>query len=136
MDDDDEDMPAGVSVVKLARCNELAKQSIKYFQIFVDTYHVDGKLPDKVDDSDTRVYLTAKLNMARLSTKMKGLPIDEQLQFHKKALRLYEDILDYGQRHPEICTKEDIAMATEIRLCEEMAGMLPAKLSRIAARRR
>jgi len=134
--DEDDEASTETSPAKLARCNELAKSSIKYYETFIATYNDrDGKIPNKVEDDDTRVYLTARLNTARLSTKMKGLSVDDQLDWHKKALKEYEWILDYGSRH-DVSTKPSIGMATEMRLCEEMAGMLPAKLSKIAARRR
>jgi len=133
-DNDDDEVPSACSPAKLLRCNLLAKKSIEYYNSFIGTYHLDGKVPDKVDNDDTRVYLTARLNMARLSTKMTGLNTDEQIEWHKKALHEYQRILDYGKRNPGVY-EDSIGMATEMRLCEEMAGMLPTKLSRIAARR-
>lgn len=101
----------------------------------MDSYHQDGKIPDRVEDDSVRVYLTARLNRARLATKMRGLGRDDQLEQHKGALLEYEFIQDYGKRNPEVYTKAEIGMAQEMVLCHEMANMLPSKLSQIAARR-
>lgn len=135
-DADDDEVDAVVSPLRAARCNELAKKAIDHYKIFIDSYNTDGKVPNSVGKDDTRVYLTARLNRARLSTKMKGLSIDDNLQWNKRALREYEWILDYACRNPEVATDPEIGMAKEIQLSEEMASMLPSKLNRIASKRR
>jgi len=132
IDDEDDDLG---SVKRAAQCNGLAQKSLKGYTTFIESYHEGGKIPAKVEDDACRVYLTARLNRARLRTKVRGLAREEALEAHKLALREYEWILDYGRRHPEVATKPQIGMATELKLCEEMAGMLPSKLSRIANRR-
>merc|ERR1712228_522537 len=107
-EDDDEDVSPSTSAKRAARCNELARQSIAFYEKFMHTYHQDGKVPDKIDDDAVRTYVTARLNRARLRTKMEGLSPDEDIESHKLALQEYEWILDYGMRHPDICTKPEI----------------------------
>eukprot|EP00931_Biecheleriopsis_adriatica_P104369 TRINITY_DN79050_c0_g1_i1.p1 TRINITY_DN79050_c0_g1~~TRINITY_DN79050_c0_g1_i1.p1 ORF type:complete len:702 (+),score=166.97 TRINITY_DN79050_c0_g1_i1:48-2153(+) len=134
--DDDEDEGDNITdVKKAARCNELAKNSVKYYGMFIDSYHPDGKPVDRVDTDHANAYLTAKLNRARVRTKMIGLGVDEEIEAHKLALREYEEILAYGNQNPEALGPE-VNMATELALCKEMAAMLPSKLARLAAKRR
>eukprot|EP00434_Breviolum_minutum_P014894 symbB.v1.2.013129.t1/scaffold916.1/size152367/5 len=109
-----------VDVKKAARCNELAKNSIKYYGIFLDSYHSDGKQVDQVEREHASAYLQAKLNRARLRTKMIGISVDTQIEGNKLALDEYEEILAYGQRNPEV-VESDANMSTEMRLCAEMA---------------
>lgn len=134
LDDDDDELDPRDSKLA-ARCNHLAQTSVAYYGKFVESYHEHGKVPDKIEDDNARVYLTARLNRARLRTKMRGLGRDECVEAHKQGLREYEWILGYGKRHPQVATHPEIGMATELKLCEEMVGMLPARLSRLAAGR-
>lgn len=129
-EDDEEDK---VDVKKAARCNELAKHSIKYYGIFLDSYHSDSKSADQVERDHASAYLQAKLNRARLRTKMMGISVDQQIEGNKLALDEYEEILEYGQRNPEV-VEADVNMSTEMRLCAEMAALLPSKLARLARR--
>jgi len=128
------DEPLGGDVRRAARCNELARKSLQYYGTFVDSFHLDGKVPDRIEKDSCRAYLTARLNRARLRTKMHGLGRDESVREHREALREYEWILDYGARHAEV-TSPDIGMAQELQLCREMAEMMPSKLDRMAAGR-
>jgi len=132
-EEEDEELPTDVK--RAARCNELSRKSVAFYGKFIDSYHPEGKVPDRIDDDNSRSYLTASLNRARVRMKTLGLGLDEQLEEHKLALREYEWILDYATRHPEVSTKSDIGMAQEIALCQEMVNMLPSKLSQMAARR-
>eukprot|EP00928_Gymnodinium_smaydae_P026206 TRINITY_DN20643_c0_g1_i1.p1 TRINITY_DN20643_c0_g1~~TRINITY_DN20643_c0_g1_i1.p1 ORF type:complete len:740 (+),score=199.57 TRINITY_DN20643_c0_g1_i1:108-2327(+) len=119
-----------------ARRNELARQASKYFGIFVDTYHTDGKVPTSIEDDHLRAYLTARLHRARMRTKLRGIPVDEQVELHRLALGEYEWIVDYSTKHPQVVTKPEIGMEHEVNYCREMVGMFPTKLSRLAARKR
>lgn len=125
-----------MSKEKAAKVNLLSEKAVECYKKFVDSYLHHGKLPDKIDNDNCRVYLMARLNRARMRTKNVGLTIDQQVENNKLALREYEWILDYAERNPETVTNEEINMAKEIALCQEMVGMLPSKLSRLAARRR
>lgn len=133
----EEEAPGSHEEIKqAARCNDLARKSVEFYGKFVESYHPDGKVPDRVDDDNIRVYLTARINRARIRTKSQGSSLDEQIEEHKLALREYEWILNYGKRHPEVRTNPELGMIQEMRLCEEMASMLPSQLGRLAARRR
>lgn len=103
--------------------------------MFADSYHLNGQVPDSVDNDHARAYLMARLNRARLRTKLKGLGVDEQIENHKLALKEYEYMLDYGERNPQ-CYHPPIALEKEMNFCREMVNMLPTKLSRMAAKRR
>jgi len=133
--DDAEDENITTDVKQIARCNELAKQSIKYYTIFIDSYHPDGKTVDRVDTDHANTYLTAKLNRARLRTKMQGLSADDNIEGHSLALQDYQDMIAYGQRNQEVFT-DAVGMGQEMMLVQEMAAMLPSKLARLAAKRR
>jgi len=134
--DDDEDECSKEEVVRAARCNQLARKSLEAYSTFIDSWLKDGEIPGRIEEENCRVYLTARLNRSRLRTKMRGLSLDDQVDANKLALQEYEWIMDYGRRNPETLTSPQINMQQEIRLCEEMAGMLPAKLNRIASKRR
>lgn len=136
LDDDGPEDGTLEDLRRAARCNDLAKKALKHFTIFIETYHTDGKTPEKVEKDHTRAYLSARLNRARLHTKMRGLPVDEEIERHKEALKEYKFILDYGQRNAEACLSPEVGFEQELRLCQEMAGMLPSKLDQLAARRR
>jgi len=133
---DEEDDEAYVDSKRGAQCNELARKSSAFYGRFVDSYHPDGKVPERIDDDNVRGYLLARLNHARMGTKLQGISIDDQVEVSKIALREYEWILDYGNRNQEVWTKPEISMAQEMMLCKEMAAMLPSKLSQLAAKRR
>eukprot|EP00811_Abedinium_folium_P033512 NODE_6469_length_1669_cov_4.754864.p1 GENE.NODE_6469_length_1669_cov_4.754864~~NODE_6469_length_1669_cov_4.754864.p1 ORF type:complete len:508 (-),score=193.55 NODE_6469_length_1669_cov_4.754864:145-1560(-) len=135
-DDEDDAKSAALDPMQVARANELARKSIKFYDVFVESYHTNKKVPEKIDADNVRVYLTARLNRTRLRTKFCGLGVDENVELHTQSFREYEWILDYGARNPEVRTDENIGMTREIKLCEDMAAMLPAKLSRMAAKRR
>jgi len=132
----DEEDEALVDPKKAAQCNDLARKSAAFYGKFVASYHPEGKVPDRIDDDNIRGYLVARLNHARMSTKLQGVSIDDQVDASKLALREYEWILDYGKRNPEVWSKPEIGMAQEMMLCKEMAAMLPSKLSQLAAKRR
>jgi len=131
VDDDEEEEDS----VKSARINELARKSIKFYGVFIESYHPNNKIPDAIETDHVKVYLTARLNRARFRTHMRGVGVEEQLKFHRAALEEYEWIIAYGARNPEIVTNPDICMGKEMELCQEMVRMLPSKLSRIAKRR-
>merc|ERR1739848_81956 len=118
VDEDDDD--ANMSTALMARCNELAAKTLHFYQTFIDSYHDKG-IPEKIDKDNVRVYLTAKLNHARFTTKMRGFSADDQLERHKTALAEFQWILDYARRNPEVVTDPEICMDNEIRLCTEMA---------------
>ncbi|CAK8998401.1 unnamed protein product [Durusdinium trenchii] len=130
LDEEEED----VDVKQAARCNIHVQSSIKYYGIFLDSYQTDGKAPERVEQDHASTYIQAKLNRARLRTKMVGIPMDDQITAHKLALQEYEEILDYGKRNPEV-VEADVNMSTELRLCAEMVALLPSKLARLAKRR-
>eukprot|EP00929_Paragymnodinium_shiwhaense_P087163 TRINITY_DN47445_c0_g1_i1.p1 TRINITY_DN47445_c0_g1~~TRINITY_DN47445_c0_g1_i1.p1 ORF type:complete len:739 (-),score=205.21 TRINITY_DN47445_c0_g1_i1:2-2218(-) len=134
-DDEDEAPVSRGGLQKIARRNELAKKAVKYYSIFIDSYHTDGKVPESIDPDHVRAYLLARMHRARLRCKTKGLAIDEQMEGNKLALWEYEWILNYAARHPECEEKPEIGMIKELHFCREMAGMLPSKLNRLAARR-
>ncbi|CAJ1392819.1 unnamed protein product [Effrenium voratum] len=119
-----------VDVRKAARCNELARSAIKYYGIFLDSYQPDGRVAEKVEKEHASTYLNAKLNRARLRMKMLGLPIEDRINAHRQALGEYEEILEYGQRNPEVA-ENDASMSLELKLCSEMAALLPSKLARL-----
>eukprot|EP00439_Symbiodinium_sp_Y106_P018913 s185_g2.t1 len=131
--DDDEDDSA-VDVKKAARCNELARKAIKHYGIFLESYQPDGTTAEKVEKDHANTYLIGKLNRARLRTKMRGLPADDNIEEHKLALKEYEEILQYGDRNPEV-VEADVNMSMELKLCAEMVGLLPTKLARLAKSR-
>lgn len=132
----EEDEEKAVTPKHAAKCNDLARKSIKFYEVFLDSYTIDGRIPEKVEEHEAHAFLIAHLNRARLRTKMLGLSIDDQVEAHKLALREYTWIQDYGRRNPEVHTKPSIGLAQELKLCDEMVGMLPSKLSRLAAKRR
>lgn len=132
LDDDEDD--AAVDVKKAARCNELARKAIKHYGIFLESYQPDGTTAEKVEKDHASTYLIGKLNRARLRTKMRGLPADDNIEEHKMALKEYEEILQYGDRNPEV-VDADVNMSMELKLCAEMVGLLPTKLARLAKRR-
>ncbi|CAE7533696.1 kifbp [Symbiodinium sp. CCMP2456] len=94
----------------------------------------DGTTAEKVEKDHASTYLIGKLNRARLRTKMRGLPADDNIEEHKLALKEYEEILQYGDRNPEV-VDADVNMSMELKLCAEMVGLLPTKLARLAKRR-
>eukprot|EP00927_Polykrikos_kofoidii_P023284 TRINITY_DN21501_c0_g1_i1.p1 TRINITY_DN21501_c0_g1~~TRINITY_DN21501_c0_g1_i1.p1 ORF type:complete len:774 (-),score=146.88 TRINITY_DN21501_c0_g1_i1:43-2319(-) len=133
--DDEDDILKKSDVMKAAKCNELARKSAHYFSVFIETYHTDGKVPSTIDTDHTRAYLTARMNRARLRTKTRGASLDQQVEGNKLALMEYEWILRYDKSNPGIIKKPEVNMEKEVFFCSEMAGMLPSKLSRLAARR-
>jgi len=133
--DEDEEADTALAVKRAARCNDVARRSIKYYDMFTASYQKDGQDPERIEDENARTYLTVRLNRARIRTKMLGTSLDEQIEANTQALREYEWILDYAKRHPEICTKPDIDMGKEMELCAEMVKMLPSNLSKLAAQR-
>lgn len=133
-EENEEEKP--MSVKGAARLNELANKSLKFYSTFIDSYHERGVVPDKVDNDNARVYLTARLNRARFRTKMRGLSREDLIEAHKLSLQEYEWLLDYGRRNQGSISHPDVNFEQELNLCQELAAMLPAKLSRIAQGKR
>lgn len=119
----------------LVKINQLATQSISYFNKFLDTMKVLPKkerLPEKFDAHLTRPILLAHFYLGRLYSKLIPKTNADKLANVKKTYEYYEFIVKYCDKY--IDDKElkilDL-MGPEYNVCKEALVFLPVKLENI-----
>ncbi|XP_048864904.1 KIF-binding protein [Brienomyrus brachyistius] len=114
----------------IKKFNHLCNASIKYYQKFLDSVRSpEGKFPEKLDEEVLRPGLVAKFRLARLHSRLISPDASSQLQNLNRSLECYSFVVRYCEENPE----SRKAVETELELSEEMAGLLPLKISRLRA---
>ncbi|XP_027030862.1 KIF-binding protein [Tachysurus fulvidraco] len=120
-----QDQPDAHTIKKF---NHLCSESIKYFQMFLDSIRSpEGKFPEKLEDDVLRPALVAKFRIARLQSKIISGNLATQLENLSLSLESYNFVVQYCEMHPEARNAVEI----ELELSEEMVSLLPMKIKRI-----
>ncbi|XP_060728863.1 KIF-binding protein [Tachysurus vachellii] len=120
-----QDQPDAHTIKKF---NHLCSESIKYFQMFLDSIRSpEGKFPEKLEDDVLRPALVAKFRIARLQSKIISGNQATQLENLSLSLESYNFVVQYCEMHPEARKAVEI----ELELSEEMVSLLPMKIKRI-----
>ncbi|XP_043230360.1 KIF-binding protein-like [Amphibalanus amphitrite] len=110
------------------KINHLAHQSIKYFDLFLNTLKdSEGHYPDKFEEDLTRPVLIAYFHLGHLYNRLMEIELKPKLANVQKSIAAYQFIIDYCDRVPLGAEK----MAEELSACREMARLLPTKMDRI-----
>jgi len=110
------------------KVNLLVKQSILYFETFLDTLRVEGKLPDKYTDETVRPAMLANFYIGRMHSKYVVLPNSHaELGNINQTYEHYKNIVDYCDKHSDALEK----VAEEVSACREMVKLLPVKMEQI-----
>ncbi|XP_037072888.1 KIF-binding protein-like [Pollicipes pollicipes] len=110
------------------KINHLAHQSIKYFDLFLDTLKdSEGHFPEKFDEDLTRPVLIAYFHLGHLYNRLMEIELKPKLANVQKSIAAYQFIIDYCDRVPMGAEK----MTEELAACREMARLLPTKMDRI-----
>eukprot|EP00088_Acartia_fossae_P034425 TRINITY_DN35355_c0_g1_i2.p1 TRINITY_DN35355_c0_g1~~TRINITY_DN35355_c0_g1_i2.p1 ORF type:complete len:293 (-),score=53.91 TRINITY_DN35355_c0_g1_i2:46-924(-) len=110
------------------KVNTLVRQSILYFETFLDTMRVEGKRPEKYNDDNVRPALLAHFYIGRMYSKFVVAPNShEELNNVNQTYEAYKSIVDYCKKHPEALEKVE----EELSACSEMVKLLPVKMEQI-----
>lgn len=80
-----------------------------------------------VDDFITLI--TIRLNLARLYSKLDFKDIKKKVSYLASSLKLYENTYKSIKDCPY--TPENQSLREQLKICEEMIGLLPVKISKI-----
>lgn len=110
------------------KINSLVKESIKYYQEYLDTLK-GGKpvYPDEFPSNDVRPGLVAMFCMGRLYSKYIVGDVQARLMNIKKSKDCYQFVVDYCKKNPSAVHE----IQTELEICQEMVDLLPAKMEKI-----
>ncbi|XP_064418690.1 KIF-binding protein [Latimeria chalumnae] len=115
----------------IKKINHLAQSAIRYYELFLDSLRSpDKKFPEKLESDVLRPALVAKFRIARLYGKFITSNGRKQLDNMQKSLDYYSFVVDYCHANLQATR----AVETELELCEEMAGLLPARMERLRAK--
>ncbi|XP_071787845.1 KIF-binding protein-like [Asterias amurensis] len=110
------------------KINTLIKQSLGYFQQFIDSLKdKENKMPTTLEEEVMRPALVAYFCMARLHSKLITPNSEQRLENLAASLSYYKMVVDYCKVHPEALGK----MQVEYELCEEMVALLPARIAQV-----
>ena len=119
---EDESAPSQARVTKI---NSLLESSIAYYQKYIDTFS------GPIDLEYTSYYLTAKLGICRLHTKLLCGSLIEEVSHLETALKGYQWLVDYCISH---ANEVDQVFKEEFGLCQEMVELLPQKIELIKSK--
>ena len=112
----------------IKKINQLVQQSIDQFQAFVDSFRDHKKEMPKTFEADSlHPVLVSKFYVARLYTKFIVSDKSQRVQNMKKALDLYQGLLDYSDAHPDMPP----VFNEELSVCKEMVQLMPLKMTKI-----
>jgi hypothetical protein len=125
------------SASAILKINQLAKNSLNYFEQFLDTMKVQPKrevLPDKFDDHNVRPALLAKFYIGRLYSKIITVDSVKRLSNIKMTFDDYSYIVDYCDKESKSGNQAPLEiMKVEYEICKEMVHLLPAQMDKIRA---
>lgn len=112
-----------------AKINSLARQSITYFQKFIDSYkNLDGDMPEKFSEESFRPVVLAHFYIGRLYNKILTSDLREKLDYCHQSLSEYKWIVNHcDSKQPEYIE----SVRSEYDVCKDMVTLLPAKMDRI-----
>jgi hypothetical protein len=127
----------GESTSSILKINQLAKNSLNYFEQFLDTMKVQPKrevLPEKFDDHNVRPALLAKFYIGRLNSKIIVFDSAKKLSNIKATFDDYSYIVDYCDKESKSGNYSPLEiMKVEYDICKEMIQFLPAQMDKIRA---
>jgi hypothetical protein len=109
-----------------------AKDAVKYYKLYLKSFQdVKGNTPEKIEEVEEADYLLAQVQLAMVYYKLynRGNE-DRKLEDLLSSLELYTSFLNYVKRH------QVKGMDERVRVCREMAELLPTKISAEQAGRR
>jgi hypothetical protein len=108
------------------KINKFISQAIGEYDAFTDLLRdAERKLPETIDETLVRPYLTARFWVARLVSQFIAASKDEYLANLQTSMDEYNTLIAYCDAHPDLpCFKE------ELELCREMVSLLPTKMQR------
>jgi hypothetical protein len=123
-----EQKPGPPTQHKIKKINQLVQQAIDQFQVFIDSFQDHQKeMPKTFDAESLHPVLTAKFYIARLYTKFVVSETHRRIENMKKALHLYQELINYRDAHPDM----PAVFTEELAICEEMVQLMPIKMSKI-----
>lgn len=112
------------------KINEMIKNSLEYFNKFLDTMKVQparDRLPDKFDEHNIRPALLAKFYIGRLYSKFIEIEPSRKLENMKQTLDSYSYLVAYCDRFEA----ETRHMINEYNVCKEMVFLLPKEMEKV-----
>ncbi|XP_014489318.1 PREDICTED: KIF1-binding protein-like [Dinoponera quadriceps] len=115
----------------ITKINHLAKNSIKYFDCYVNSLPKINKFDEVPTYSDDYLYqaLHTQFLMGRLHGKIITSDLKLRIENMQNSLDKYEFIMDYCNRHPE--KEEELKKHEFISVCREFVSLLPLTLHRM-----
>lgn len=112
----------------LQKVNHLARQSIRCYTEFVDTFRDPQRnMPEKFPDEVVRPVLHAYFFMGRLHTKIVTQDVEQKAENLTRSVENYETMVNYCKRHEEAVPM----MKEEFGVALEMVKLLPLKKEKI-----
>jgi hypothetical protein len=117
---------------ELKEITTFGEKSIFHYKELIDFIVPEyEKSEDKTLDDFTTI-ITLKLNLARLYSKLAFKEVEKKVESMALSLRMYEDAAKTLKKSHHI--KNNQNLLEQLRICEEMASLLPNKIHKINRR--
>ncbi|XP_066596060.1 KIF-binding protein-like [Prorops nasuta] len=117
------------SAIALAKVNNLIKNAIRNFQLFLNSLkpEVTANGVEQFSEDVLQPALCAYFNLGRLYNKF--ITPDKSLQLENtiNGINAYKFIVDYCDKNPNAAE----IMRTELNICRELASLLPLKVQKL-----
>ena len=110
------------------KINTLIKQSVKFFQSYLDSLKRNGELPETFDEDSLRPALVAQFYIARLHSKLICAAKRDKVENLKKSFDIYRYLVKYCDGHSDM---PEGVFKDELDVSREMAQLLPLKMDKV-----
>lgn len=102
-----------------------AKDAVQYYELFLDSFKdPKGKMPDRIGEGEEGDFLLAQVQLAMVYYKLYNKEnAGRRIEDLVTSLDLYTTFLKYVEKH------NVKGMDDRVRVCREMAELLPTKIS-------
>eukprot|EP00756_Hemistasia_phaeocysticola_P036706 Hpha_TRINITY_DN16657_c0_g1::TRINITY_DN16657_c0_g1_i1::g.178431::m.178431 len=119
--------------LKRKAINKITLKAKDLFFRFAETFKDrDGTMPNNLDPDVCGAYVSARMHVARLDTKMLADSAKEEYDFIETSLRNYNEIVNWVDQHPD---KKRVlaerATSMQIDMAREMTRLLPGKMNEV-----
>lgn len=126
---------SGVELLKAKKTDKIIEKINTFGFKCVEMYtEIEKLLEEQKENRDKHYYqsvVNTKFNIAKVFSRMIGKRKHEKVEFLKKSLDGYRDIVNYMKNLLKEKGNLDFNFSEQLRICEEMGELLPVKISKI-----
>lgn len=126
---------SGVELLKAKKTDKIIEKINGYGMKCVEMYtEIEKILEEQKENRDKNYYqsvVNTKFNIAKVFSRLIGKGKPEKINFLKKSMERYKDIVSYMKNLLKEKGNLDFNFSEQLRICEEMGELLPVKISKI-----